>query len=313
MTNESSPRLRVRSMPELLNLIPALLGFHPAESLVVVCVDGGRVAVTGRVDLAELEGPASAACCFDPLWERFPGSSCVAVAFSSDADAAWLALGWLVAGLPSEMPFDLAHVDGRCWHGSPDDPGWPYDPESSVQAAEAAYRGIRVLPDRAALAGSLSPGLTAYEMTEALEAVIARPPEETVAEALRLAAEIMGRPRVPTPEESAILAVAAYSPAFAESLVTGISSETAGRARDLWTCVVRSTQDFSGAAATLVLGMAAWVSGDGALLNVCLERAAPWASESQWYRFLEIAVRVALPPSEWDAVRLDLLKACNAA
>lgn len=312
MTNQPCPRLRVRSMPELLNLIPALLGFHPRESLVVVCVDSGRVAVTGRIDLAALTEPG-AADCFDALWERFPGSFCVAAAFSADADAAWNALTGLAAGLPFEMPFDLAHVDGRRWYASPDDAGWAYDPDCSVQAAEAAYHGIRVLPDREALADSLAPGLTASEMDDVLEAVIARPPEETVAEALHLAAELMGRPRVPGAQEAAILAVAAYSPAFTESVVAGITSETAARARDLWTSVVRGTHDYAGAAAALLLGVAAWVSGDGALINICLERAEPYASESQWYRFLEVAVRIALPPTEWDAVRLDLLRACDAA
>jgi len=43
-------------------------------------------------------------------------------------------------------------------------------------------------------------------------------------------------------------------------------------------------------------------------VNVCLERAVDSAGGNQWFRFLEIAARVALPPSQWDEVRTELVR-----
>ena len=56
MTDLSSETttLRVRDPGDLIEAIPYLLGFHPTDSVVVVGLDGVRVGVTARVDLAEL-------------------------------------------------------------------------------------------------------------------------------------------------------------------------------------------------------------------------------------------------------------------
>ena len=305
--------LRAHGLPDLLHVIPSLLGFHPADSLVLVCIQGRRVVVTARVDLAAVPTAEDAAACFASVWERFSVSSCLGVAYSRDADAAWAALEVLASVVPWGVPLDVARVDADRFFTCADDEGRPYDPAGSAMAAEAAYRGVRVLPDRQALAATLEPSLTADEMADALEAVIEARPERTIASALTLATSVMRRPRVLSPEEAATLAVAAFSPAFVEAIVTGIESTNAERALALWTSVVRATPEFAGAAAAVILAMAAWVSGDGALLNVCLERAAPHVGESQWFRFLDIAVRAALPPTQWDAVRSELLRGCGAA
>jgi hypothetical protein len=305
--------LRVRGLSDVLHLIPSLLGFHPAESLVVVLVDGGRVAVTGRVDVGAVMGPDECNDCFGPLWERFPNALCVAAAYSSDTDAAWQALDALAATLPSAVVARLVHVHDGCWFAARDAPGRPYDPSCSAVAAEATYRGMRVLPDRGLLVDSLRPLADQSEMTDALERVISVPPERTVTSALMLAAAGMRRPPDLTTDEATVLAVAAFCPAFAETVATGIDASTAERARALWTAVVRATPPYAGAMAAVMLAMAAWVGGDGALVNVCLERAAPYAADTQWYRFLEIASRTALPPTQWDAVRRELLAAGDAA
>ena len=57
----AKPQLvRINGYHDLLSIVPCLLGFEPAESLVVVFVgDGGVVGATARVDLAEVFRPAS--------------------------------------------------------------------------------------------------------------------------------------------------------------------------------------------------------------------------------------------------------------
>ena len=63
-----------------------------------------------------------------------------------------------------------------------------------------------------------------------------------------------------------MLAVAAFSPAFADVVVGDIEHRTAGGVRALWTDVVRRVPPFAGGMAAVFVGMAAWVSGDGCLL-----------------------------------------------
>lgn len=305
--------LRAHGIEDLLDLIPSLLGFHPTESLVAMLIDGGRVRVTARLDLADAAEAGRLAGAFQPLLARFPTASWLVAAYTPDADAAWASLDLVDALLPWELGVWVVHVGADRWFCTPDDPGAPYDPGCSALAAEAAYRGIRVLPDRSEIARSLEPTIDAGELDRVLDQVITVPPEATVRRALGLATAKMRAGGGVTLEEAAVLAVAAFSPAFAEAIVTGIDRGTAPQACALWTEVVRSTSAFAGAAAAVILGVAAWVAGEGALQNVCLDRAEPFLADSQWFRFLDFVNRVALPPCEWEGVRLDLLRGAGAA
>lgn len=313
MNDTPDATLHVRDLTDLLGVIPSLLGFHPTDSLVLVCLREGRVAVTARADLAHLTSTEALAACFDPLWDRFFDAYVIAVAYTPDAALAWWTLDALQVVMPPDMPLDAAHADGHRWRREPDGPGVPYDPATSALAAEAAYRGLPVLPGRDALADSLGPVISEAEFLNALETVADRGLDDMIEVAVRLTAQLMREPRAIDAVEAATLALAAFSPAFADSTVCVIDTANAGAARALWTSVVRCTAGYTSAGASVLLGMAAWIGGDGALMNVCLERAAPYAAEQQWFRFLEIASKVALPPSEWDAVRRDLLRGLDAA
>jgi len=303
-----TPTVRVRGLSDLIHLVPSMLGFHPEESLVVVCLDEGRVAVTARADLARLTCADDIDDCFGALWDRYPSCACVVIAFSTDAEAAWSVVEDFIGELPADVWVDAAHVDGHAWFDAPFGVAHRYDPPSSAVAAEAAYWGVNVLPDRGSLAATLQPVISRPEMDQALARVIAIEPTTTVASALDVLASLSASPRPPSAHEASMLAVAAFSPAFADVVVGDIEHRTAGGVRALWTDVVRRVPPFAGGMAAVFVGMAAWVSGDGALVNVCLERAVDSAGGNQWFRFLEIAARVALPPSQWDEVRTELVR-----
>src|SRR4051812_38127714 len=53
MTPTQPPRLAVRSPADLIAAVPYLLGFHPADSVVVVALRGRRVVFAARGDLPE--------------------------------------------------------------------------------------------------------------------------------------------------------------------------------------------------------------------------------------------------------------------
>src|SRR5690348_10551730 len=53
MAHTDKPTLRIHGPVDLLTGIPYLLGFHPNESLVLVGLTHGALAVTARLDLAD--------------------------------------------------------------------------------------------------------------------------------------------------------------------------------------------------------------------------------------------------------------------
>lgn len=53
MTTSKRPALRLNGPVDLLSAIPYLLGFHPHESLVIIGIDGARLVMTARLDLAD--------------------------------------------------------------------------------------------------------------------------------------------------------------------------------------------------------------------------------------------------------------------
>nr|WP_305070542.1 DUF4192 family protein [Micromonospora sp. 4G55] len=53
MTATDRPRLTVRSPADLLAAVPYLLGFHPADSVVVVAMRAQRVVFAARADLPD--------------------------------------------------------------------------------------------------------------------------------------------------------------------------------------------------------------------------------------------------------------------
>ena len=69
MTSESraEPMMssRISGPAELLQAVPYLLGFHPADSLVLVGLHGGRLVVTARMDLVDAHVPEIAAQTLD--------------------------------------------------------------------------------------------------------------------------------------------------------------------------------------------------------------------------------------------------------
>ncbi|HEX6968878.1 MAG TPA: DUF4192 family protein, partial [Micromonosporaceae bacterium] len=55
---DNTPKLSLRSIPDLIAAVPYLLGFHPAQSVVVVAFRGRRLVFAARLDLPPVDaGP----------------------------------------------------------------------------------------------------------------------------------------------------------------------------------------------------------------------------------------------------------------
>ena len=284
MTNPGA--LRICRPVDLLAAVPYLLGFHPAQSVVVVGISARQLTFAARADLPPAGQPPGELA--DYLCD---------VVLRQDVHAAML-VGYgpadrvepVLLAIRQALPFPVYEVlratDGRFWSYSCADPsccspeGTPFDVTASEVAAAAAYSGAVALPDRAALAAQVAPidGPARDAMRRATECAHRRLSGLTVgqagragAEALSAAVERYRAGGVLTDDEVASLTVLLRQLPVRDrawDLITEPELHVA-----LWTDIARRAEPDLVAPPASLLAFAAWRAGDGALSAVAVERA----------------------------------------
>jgi len=319
----SSPRLLLGSTEDVLGAVPYLLGFHPADSLVVIGLTGGpprnRLHLTVRWDLPLGSGGLGQVV---PLFRKEGVAQVILVGYGS---------GPLVTPAVDEAVAlfrrgDLAVVDalrvedGRYWSYKcsrtdccPAD-GVSYERRADAVAAEAVLHGLVALPDRQALERSLDP--------------VTGPAREAMSEATdRLTAELRGRlARCRDADGFAAEFVADGMARVREAIVTYASGGRLGedqavrlgidlaviRIRDeawalvteesneahlkLWHDLTRRLEPRFVPPAASLLGLVAWQRGDSALAGVALTRAHDANPGYSMANLLAHAIHHLVPP-----------------
>ncbi|MEU5720927.1 DUF4192 domain-containing protein [Micromonospora sp. NPDC047738] len=326
MTPTPRPRLAVRSPADLIAAVPYLLGFHPADSLVVVALRGRRVVFAARGDLPEPgSDPGPAARHLAQVIARQGSEAATVIGYgpATRVTGAVDAVGEALddAGL---LVLDALRVtDGRWWSYLCTEPeccppdGTPYDPGASEVSAAAVFAGQVALPDRAALTAQVAaldgPVRVAMrratvrarrrlaELTEeAAETALAggRSVRSAGVAAVRDAFRVHRRGERLGDDQVAWLAV----------LLTQLPvrdhawERTDGRDADisLWTDVLRRAEPELIAAPGSLLAFAAWRAGHGALAAVALERVLATRPDYSLALLLDDMLRRGMPPSELD-------------
>jgi hypothetical protein len=323
MNSTDRPRLAVRSPADLIAAVPYLLGFHPADSVVLVALRGKQIIFAARADL-----PSPGA---DPR----PVSRYLAAVIGRQGADAVTAIGYgpatrVTATLDVLRPeldgagltvLDALRVeDGRYWSYLCTDPGCcppegtAYDPRASQLTAAAVFAGQVALPDRAALTAQVAPvtGPAADAVREAttrareglgdLLGVVS--PEDLISgrtmvgaarEAHRVAVDQARRGERLTDDEVAWLGVLlTFVPARDE-----VWERTDGGDEhiSLWTDVFRRSEPELIAAPGCLLAFAAFRSGQGALAAVALERVLARYPNYSMALLLDDLLRRGVPPS----------------
>jgi len=329
----AEPRIRVGSLAGFLAIVPHLLGFHPARSMVVVGLDArrGRVVLAFRYDLPDPPDAAAAADIAEhaaAVLRKRRIKTAIAAGYGPGglvtpvAESVGAALHEAGIGLR-----DLLRVeDGRYWSYVCQNPrccpaeGVPFDGAAHPAAAALDAAGLPARPDRSALAASLAPldGPAAASMARATERAARRADELAAsggADDLRLVVDA-GRAAVRSAigtyrhggaitdhDELAWLTVTLPDLRVRDDAWARMEPRFRAAHQRLWTDVLRAaSQPYVPAPASL-LAFTAWQSGEGALANIAIERALAADPGYSMARLLGQALDAGLPPS---AARLPM-------
>ncbi|MDT5027356.1 MAG: hypothetical protein QOE61_3782 [Micromonosporaceae bacterium] len=329
--------IRVTSTTDLLALIPYLLGFQPDSSLVLVAVnDDGRLTNAARLTLPTVD---------EPLGPLHTALDQVATTITEHTGADVLLAGYgpaeqvELAVSAATVALTTARVaDGRFWRLGCDDPntcppeGHPFDTTDSPVTATAVYAGLVALPDRDALAATLTPvpgpardrmiaatvaacafltGLmdgaaptgTSQHPDAALDTRVGRALQRAARTYLSHAQDSY-RARQPVDDEhAATLTVLLQLPSlydFAARQSTGERWQV-----EMWTDLVRRAEpEFTAAPATL-LALAAIQAGNGALADIAVHRALDADPDDPFAQVLASAIAAGIDPHTVTALLAD--------
>ena len=323
-------KLTLTTRDDRVAAVPYLVGFTPTDSLVVVVLDDTRVRFAARLDLphpsdlAELVAPAAQ----NAAMIARHGSAAYLVGYGPGdrvAPAATLLTTALTtAGV--DVLEALRVGDGHYWclcgdTGCAD--GVAYDPAASRIAAEAVYRGLAPLPDRAALERLITPVTGAerdrmrattttalHRLTDMLATdrgadandVRPAPPEHVVRAGIatvQQAYESAARGETLSDDDVAWLTAVLILPEIRDH--SWITCDGGDAQRRLWTDVTRRAMPAPRAAPACLLAVTADQAGDGALANIAVSRALHADPDYYLARLLGHAMQAGVSPQQWRA------------
>lgn len=329
----TEPVLPISSPADLLALVPCVLGFHPADSLVLVVVSGAHGNLHARVDLPEDPDELDdAVAALRTALVRNGARSVALIAYTDDPllaeDTVWAledALGELGVAVLAAL-----RADGSRWFCldcaadcCPPD-GRPYDLGSHPITAANVLDGRVTWENRDALAASLegedaedraAVAAAADDAGRRLRTAERSAPgrEDIRGVGIHLVAEgrwVRDRVRrnLSTGEpldaaEAGRLAVAiAASVQVRDVAWSEMDRDNAERHVELWRDLVRRVPADLLAAPAALLGFAAWLSGDGALAWCAVDRCRRVEPDYSLAGLLAEALVQAVPPSTWTPV-----------
>ena len=344
MPSTDRPTIRVTTIADLLALIPFLLGFQPQHSLVLVALNDDGVPFTARLTLPTPgQPPAPVRAAWDTITAKLAsaGGARVVLVGYGPADQIQAAVDTATDALQgADIPItDMLRVaDGRFWHlDRPDTDGTAFDATTNPAAATAVYAGLVALPDRDALAATLTPvtGPARVRMATATAAACAvlvdlldaaRPdtsghgepdddPDAVLDTPLGLAlqhaartyltqAQDSYRNRLPVDDDhAAILTVLLSLPSLRDYAARRTSAET--WQQQMWTDLIRRAEPPFVAGPAVLLALCALRSGNGALAGIAVNRALDTDPDDRLAQLLTRAIAAGIDPDTVAALLAD--------
>jgi hypothetical protein len=199
-----------------------------------------------------------------------------------------------------------------CTAGCCPDEGTAYDLTSHPMAAEAVYAGMATAGSRSEVAALAAgpPGRDHPALTELARVVAAELAPLTVLQRCQLVvAEVrdwLAAPRRLGDTDSLRLALLVTDITTRDSAWALMTRDAIDGHVDLWAQVVARAVPPLGPGPVCLLGVAAWIAGNGALQNCCSERARQLDPDYSMAALLDDINAGALSPSVWDGLAVGL-------
>lgn len=311
--------IRLDELGELIAGIPGLLGFVPADSLVLATFsarDGFRLGPTIRVDLPGIRERL-------PLVQQLRGAllqnevaavtAVVVGGGSADPpDLPHRGLALLLAGELADLGIRLVHsawvprverdATWRCYEDE-ECTGQVHDPATSVLAAMQAVDGMVTYASREDMVGVLAPDdedrvahraqLLADHTANATD-----DPSDRHDELLAAVDAAAGRDSLPELDDEQIvrLAVALTDPRVRDSCLTLSITDRALGAERLWTVLTRAVPPPERAEPACLLALCAYLRGSAVLAGMALEVAMDADPDHRMAPLLREALDLGTPP-----------------
>ncbi|HYF73888.1 MAG TPA: DUF4192 domain-containing protein [Nocardioides sp.] len=304
--------LTVRRPEDALALVPVVLGFTPADSIVMLTFGAARP-FHARCDLPPTADglPDAVSALLDPALAHGV-RRVLFVVYSEDAalarDAAWALYGAFERA--DVAMIDVLHADGRRWASGlgerPGAPacGVPYDVSGHPFLAQAVLAGRVVHASRDDLRDTLAADpVGTGRVVAALAGRTGDPPGPHPPDAV-WAAELVERHVAdgssPDDDDVARLLRGLLETPVRDAACASLRRPTAARHVAFWTDVVRRTPVPLLAAPAALLALAAWQAGHGALAWCALDRCAEADEDYRLAALVAQALEHAVAPEAWD-------------
>jgi hypothetical protein len=319
MTTSQSPDFHLNRPGVLIAALPAVLGFVPEKSLVLVTVDSGEMGCVMRVDLSD-ELMDSLGHIADVAAAARPDSA-IAVVVDEEGSACRMCndeyreLAALLSSSLADRGIELlaAHVVDRvaaggrwkCADGC-GSAGAVEDPSASPLAMAAVLDGRRLYARRAELQGVIEvadAGRTAA-LSEAIRGAQPDGAERSdaaargdVEDAITAAAHVCDGGELDD-DQLVRLAWALMDARVRDTLYALAVGENAGQAEMLWAALSRTLPEPWRAEALVLLAFSAYARGDGPLAGVSLEAALRCEPTHRMAGMLDTALQSGMRPEK---------------
>lgn len=313
--------VKVSEINALVDSVPYLLGFKPAESVVAVSLSGprDRMNFTLRLDLIPEEYDAQVVHMFVERMRAAQANAVMVFVYTADEpNERGMPRQELVDRLVKEMPMGVRDAflvtDERVWSYLCDDVRCcppegklrEQTPQSLTLSAAHALNGDVVLPDRESVVATVQPvsGDRAEAMEQAIDeaaaAYAALGPQRALTKARRLATKLRARYECPpatlTDNEAAALIVALHDVRLRDKLLGWATSDSDAMFMLLQDLVVRAVPPLDAPACT-AFAWVAYMRGNGVLATTALERALDSDPAYSMAHLIEEALLRQVPPS----------------
>lgn len=316
-----------RTPTDLVAVVPAVLGFHPQDSVVLLTFGPPASAFHARVDLplATAEQAEVADVLVDAVLANGVRRAAVLL-YTDDVEAA-RAQAELLVGRLLELGVDVIEVlrvDDGCWHVVPEDgsSGTAYELETHPFTAQRVFEGHVVHRDREDLVDSL----VGTDEDDAVEVALAATrfvdlvaTSEEAGDAAhgflraearwlqhRIRSQLAER-RPLNPRDAGRLLVLTSLALTREVAWAEITRESAEPHVDLWRDLVRRSPRELLPGVSSLLAFAAWQHGDGALAWCAIDRCLEVDPDHALAHGVAEMLTRAVPPSAWKPVPEDRL------